>query len=273
MSVKTERVTVTPAIATELLAKNVGNRTLSSGFVFQLAEQMKDGKWKFTGDTVKVSDTDRLIDGQHRLSAVVLSGIPQDMLIASGLDENVFDVIDSGKLRSAGDVLSTVGIDNPRKVATVAKFAILYKRGKFSAFSGGKRGTREKGSLVTNQDVREFVLGNAEIEKVVDKAISMNSKFKNISFTVFGGMYFILNEVDPVKCEDFFEKLVTGANLSVDDPVYAIREKFIRISANPLLKVSVSDAVFYVAKAWCLFKENKQVKQIRRSKKEGFPQV
>jgi len=273
MSVQTVRVTVTPEKAMEFLKKNVGNRTLSTAFVLHLSEQMKNGEWKFTGDPIKFSKNDELIDGQHRLSSVVMSNTTQEFMITTGLDDDVFDVLDSGKIRTAGDVLSTIGVDNPRKVATVAKFAILYKRGKYTYFNGGSNTRASKGALVTNQQVRQFVEENPDIAKTVNKSIKLNSKFKNISFTVFGGMYYILNEVDPIRCKEFFDKLVTGLNLNVNDPVYAIREKFIRASANPLLKVSVNDAVFYIAKAWCYFKEDKQAKQIRRSKKEGFPQI
>ena len=134
MSVETQRLTVTPEIATEFLGRNVANRTLTTAFALHLSEQMKNGEWKFTGDPIKFSEKGELIDGQHRLTGVVMSNTSQDFMITTGLADDVFDVLDSGKVRSAGDVLSSVGIENPRKVATVSKFAILYKRGKYTYF-------------------------------------------------------------------------------------------------------------------------------------------
>lgn len=273
MKIETKAVTVTPDVALEYLKANTSNRTLNTAYVNVLADQMKKGRWKFTGESIKISENNVLLDGQHRLSAIVSSGIALDLLVTTGLSDDVFDALDSGKLRSAGDVLSTVGVENPKKVAAVAKFALLYNRGKYGSVTGGARSSRKSNYLVTNQDIREFVQNDPDIGDVVEKAMTLSSKFKHISFQIFGGMYYVLNKVDKQKCDQFFDKLVTGVNLMSDDPVYALREKFLRASANHMIKISPIDATFYIAKAWVLFKEDKRALQIRKSKTEKFPVV
>lgn len=126
----TEILTITPDLAKGILANNKGNRKLNDNHVNFLTGQMLAGKWLFTGDPIKISHEKRLLDGQHRLQAVVKSGKSQDFLIAKDLDDEIFNVLDTGKVRTAADVLSTQSIKNPNESAAIAKFVILYRAGK-----------------------------------------------------------------------------------------------------------------------------------------------
>src|ERR1044071_5653365 len=93
-------VEVTPEIAADLLTLNDENRPVKPSVVKQYVDDMRKGKWHFAGDSVKISKTGRLLDGQHRLMAIVQSGIPQTFNIQSGLENDSFQVMDIGKLRS-----------------------------------------------------------------------------------------------------------------------------------------------------------------------------
>lgn len=79
----TNWVKVTPEMADELLALNdEKNRRLSRHTVEKYAEDMSSGRWGRTNTNpigVMVDDNGRivsLLDGQHRLAAVVMSGVP-----------------------------------------------------------------------------------------------------------------------------------------------------------------------------------------------------
>ena len=101
MGLRIEEFNVTPELAAVYLEKNVSNRKLSRGQVLLISKQMQEGKWKKTGDTIKFSVTGRLLDGQHRLSAIVDSGVSQFLMVARGLDSNAFDVLDTIPLKTA----------------------------------------------------------------------------------------------------------------------------------------------------------------------------
>jgi len=108
--------TVTPEWAEETLKKNIGNRPLNVQHVDKLAKEMTNGRWKVNGDTICLNGS-RVIDGQHRLHAVVQSGITIETLVVEGLSSDVFDTKDVGKRRSAGDTLGVAGEKNACRLA------------------------------------------------------------------------------------------------------------------------------------------------------------
>jgi hypothetical protein len=62
-----------PSEASALLARNVSNRPLRPRYIESLARQMLDGYWQLVGDPIRVADNGRLLDGQHRLHAILAS--------------------------------------------------------------------------------------------------------------------------------------------------------------------------------------------------------
>ena len=64
---------VTPKIAKQWLSNNAHNRKINSERVAELCQKMQQGTWKEKGPAIEVTDTGRLLNGQHRLTAIVLS--------------------------------------------------------------------------------------------------------------------------------------------------------------------------------------------------------
>ena len=99
-------INVTPSMAETWLEKNNNNRKLSSSVIKNYAEKMKKGHWNLTHQSIAFDKDGNLVDGQHRLSAVIISGIPVVMTVAfypSKLDP--FSIaLDDGKKRNFSDL-------------------------------------------------------------------------------------------------------------------------------------------------------------------------
>ena len=68
---------ITPKIAEQYLAKNSNNYSrLYKATVDQYAYEMLNGEWIFNGEAIKFNKSGKLVDGQHRLSAIVKSDVP-----------------------------------------------------------------------------------------------------------------------------------------------------------------------------------------------------
>lgn len=111
--VSVEVKTITPAMASEMLNKNNGNRNISQAKVQYYARIMREGSWKLTHQGIAISTTGNIIDGQHRLVAIVQYGKPIDFIVTiveadDGLGEltAVGQPIDIGKIRSISDITS-----------------------------------------------------------------------------------------------------------------------------------------------------------------------
>jgi hypothetical protein len=71
---------------------------------------MINNKWKQdTGECIKISKTGRILDGQHRLKAVILSNCSIYFYVATNIDDSVFDVLDTGKARNSRRELCNSG--------------------------------------------------------------------------------------------------------------------------------------------------------------------
>ncbi len=106
---KCVREKITKRKAVEMLKRNEGNRPIRRSRVTKLAEAMRRGEWKFNGESIKVNCDGRIADGQHRLEAVVESGVTIDTLVVRGLPADCFDTMDQGASRTISDVLARNG--------------------------------------------------------------------------------------------------------------------------------------------------------------------
>ena len=96
-------LTVTPAHAEKWLKMNTDNRPMRAGHVRHLAKQMELGRWELSPEPIVFSPR-RLLDGQHRLTAVLMSGCTIQASVALVQNEEVFRVLDQGINRSLTDL-------------------------------------------------------------------------------------------------------------------------------------------------------------------------
>lgn len=99
--IKVSLVKVTPKMACDWLAKNKGNRKLRGSHVELLARAMRDGTFQTTHQGVAFNDKKILIDGQHRLTAIVKSNTTQTLMVSHGV---VSSNLDNGLGRTLSDL-------------------------------------------------------------------------------------------------------------------------------------------------------------------------
>lgn len=94
---------VSPEMAQEFLLHNAGNRSISQKTVALYAREMINGTWAESPEGICFNQRGELIDGQHRLLAVIQSKQPQRMLVITGCPDEATPHLDSGRKRSICD--------------------------------------------------------------------------------------------------------------------------------------------------------------------------
>lgn len=103
------KVFVTPEMAADWLAScNVDNRAIRETVVKRYVDMMNSGDWRPTHQGVAFSDR-RLIDGQHRLTAIVRANKPQWLVVFVEQPDEVFGVLDRGTNRALRDEVALSG--------------------------------------------------------------------------------------------------------------------------------------------------------------------
>lgn len=122
---KTESIHITPKQAEQWLSHNTSNRPARKFWVDALAYEMTNGTFVKSHQGIAFSESGKLIDGQHRLMAIVKSGCTVEMLVTTGLNDDAFLVFDNGVKRTVADL---TGLS--QGTAEVCKFFAGYLYGR-----------------------------------------------------------------------------------------------------------------------------------------------
>ncbi|MEM6734495.1 MAG: hypothetical protein AAF620_00355 [Bacteroidota bacterium] len=268
VNITTEWVDVTPEMAAELLkTNNEGNRKITKAASKFITEQMKEGAWKITGETIQISDQGRLIDGQHRLFGVIRSNTTQKFLIVKGVPDANQTVIDTGKSRTAGDVLYMHGIPNHTIAAAIIKKYLRLLRS-VTSYGGDKR------YIASNDKVLEVYNSRPRFYASITLAAQTWYKESNhlISPSEIGGIYTLMldkvaggrfdkivereESVEEIEAREargefneikrFFDKLFLGIGLDINTTVYVFRQQLNRIRINKLKYNSTDFFILFV---------------------------
>lgn len=80
---------ISPEDAQAYLDNNAKHRPIKEKKVAEYMAEMQDGRWRLNGKTICFDTTGRLLNGQHRLSAVVRSGVSLTTVVVRGLDPDL----------------------------------------------------------------------------------------------------------------------------------------------------------------------------------------
>jgi hypothetical protein len=95
---------VTPEMAKAYLEKNTDNRNKRGWWVSGLANQIKRGEWIPTHQGVGITKSGKLVDGQHRLEAIVEANIAVEIMVTTGVRDDAYKVLDNGIKRTMADL-------------------------------------------------------------------------------------------------------------------------------------------------------------------------
>lgn len=251
---KVELIDVTPDYAEALLANNGHNRKLTMNRSRALAAAMRSGAWQLNGETVIISESGKLLDGQHRLKAVTIYGQPVQMLVATGANDSAFSTIDTGKTRSAGDILSMWEIKNPTACAAAAKLVwqLLHRE------------------PLTTPAPPAYLLKVIErypaIAKWASRANGLGVRTIVPQGTLIAGLTYLEDIAQkPATAEDFYIGLTEGANLGDGSPILALRNRLINVRSSSG-RMDAIHAWPIVAKAISYFEASQKVSKLRYTK-------
>lgn len=128
--IKPEVINVSPEFAKKLLDTRP-NRSISKKKVDAWAYEMENGNWQLNGETIAIYEDGTLANGQHRLSAIIKTGLTLPMLVVFGVKQDV-NIYDVGRPRSTSDVLKFGGMDKKladKSLVALTKLHYEYQTG------------------------------------------------------------------------------------------------------------------------------------------------
>ncbi len=262
-------VKITPELAKDLLTLNTDNRPVKNPTISLYTNDMKTGKWEFTGDVINISLEGKLINGQHRLLSIVNSGTTQVFHIQTGLRPEAFNKMDIGKVRTGADTLAMQGYSNYSIVTTVVKYVSMYNANLLEDYI-----TLKTKSKFSNQDIADEAakLDRELLQESARMASRFYARYKFMDSTTVGPLYYIFAQIDSEAALNFFDLLSSGDGISSDKhpSIFLLRNKLIA-SASSGSKITLKHRYAIVIKAWNAYRKNKPMGTLKYNEQDEFP--
>lgn len=259
--IETKLIKITPDYARELLSRNKSNRKLSSKHVLNLSSSMSRGEWQLNGESIKIAECGTLLDGQHRLSAIVKNGSSVDMFVVFGLPIETFHTINVGaKARTASDVLSIAGEDNHAMLAAGARI--------FRVWELNKSDPDFKSSGISVSEIEGVIARNPELRIYASCKKRELKKMLGAGSLCFLG--YVFSCISKPMAESFFDGLSKGTGLESGSPVLMLRDRLMvnSVSSAKLTRGAVIALSFKAFNAHVL---GRKIGILRYSESEKFP--
>jgi len=255
---------VTPAQAQKWLEGNVDNRNLREPRVLQHAQVLQRGEWELTGDAIVFDEDGTLLNGQHRLSAVVITGIPARFIVLRGVPSKAQEVFDSGLPRQLGDQLQRRGVP----YYTYVSSALFWLHRMQYSEASGVAHYAEPQQRPTFRQLLALYDAN---KNLAEEAPKIGKHVNNLKVRAGAtlAIYHRLREIDDPNIDQevdiFFKSWLEGTDLRASDPIFRLREWCLEDAAKRHTRGRAPDYryVAYVLTAWNAWREGKPIRQLK----------
>jgi len=239
-----EVVTITPQVATMWLRANRHNRPIRRHHVAFLAGEITRGDWLVNGQAIIISPDEEVLDGQHRLLAIIESGMDIRSLVVYGIPRDAFRTIDTGAVRTGADALYLHFPDlthgTVKCLATAVQWCVRYEEDVFA--TGRKR-------KVSNTETIEYVQAHPSLIQCAETLQGYPHEARPLSLGTGTALYELFQRKMATLAQEFMMRLYTGEGISRDDPEWHLRHAFLR-DAQRSAKLPSAVKMKMVVKGW-----------------------
>lgn len=258
--VTSQMMWVTPELARKWLAENTrSQRNIRHAHLGAMVDDIKNGRFVFTGQPIIFDRDGKLVDGQHRLRAISISEMTIRFMILRNVSPDAFYAIDNTAKRTLADVLRADDHENVNPLACAARLLDRYRSGKFKGMGSWNYSCI---STVAGRDLVDHHPGLEMSVHLTAKAGKYSRAWGAVAFC-----HFILSEKNSKEANEFFYAFGTGEGLFGGNPILALRKKFEGGKDRP----SNEDIVFLIFKAWNLYRSGKAIQVLKIGDSESLP--
>jgi hypothetical protein len=251
------RETVTPEMAEAWLGRNRRNRNVRTSLVTRYARDMANGEWLYTGEAIKFSEEGNLIDGQHRLHAVIEADCPIEMEVIRDLPQATQDIMDTGLKRTHADMLALHGYSSTNNLAAAARLGLRVENGSLY----GNRFSP------TQAELRQWVEENPEITDSVEIGMRYGKR-SDARPAVTTYTHYVLTRLDKHDADRFWIGVGTKVGLEEGDPRLVLSQRLADLRRQNV-RVSDADALSLIYRAWNHWRDGNKMQFLRNQTDGG----
>lgn len=251
---------VTPEMATRWLERLGSNRKVVQHRVDSIASDIRSGRWILTGDPIRFDENGELIDGQHRLWAVLEAGLEIETYVVRGLPPEAKLVIDTGMKRTLSNYFQIKQERNAPLLAGIVNLSYLWEKGQWSDTS----------AYPTHAQAAEFLVAHPEIRDSVPIAEAAR-KATGLAPSPMGAAHAINAMVDAEAADAFWRHVSDGVGLEAGDPVLAYKRYATKVLATRDGRPTSRFQFLVAMKAMALWRAGKKVRVVNWRTGDALP--
>jgi hypothetical protein len=253
-----------PKLAEYVLTKlNLNNRPMKHAKIKKYADDLVEGLWGLTGDTIKFGADGLLKDGQNRLSACIRVGRPMATHVVFGIDPQLFARMDIGKNRNAADVFSIAGISYANHVSAAVRWLLILT----------SRDPSDRGAQFSNEELLGAYRDKFDANRL-DASIQSALEVRRACHHPVGplaALHYLFSQRDQQKADSFFEEWASGRAKRVRAPSRYLQRRLVEIAnaSNNRIHENVRNAL--IIKAWNAYLAGRTVSKADMQHAPGDP--
>lgn len=233
-------------------ANEVRNRTVTPDTVTKYARDMRNNDWLWTGEPIQIDHDGYIRNGQHRLLAIIESGVTLDLIVISDVDPKAQLVMDVGRPRGTGAQMQLLGVKSAHHITAMANLLLRWRAGRM--MNTFQASVIEVDRLIKTEDT-------------LVAALSMTHRVRNVirkaPQSVLGAAFVEAGHVDVDARDVFFDLLATGADLGARNPILVLRNR-IQGQVSRQVRFQRAGQLWQVIYAWNAWRQGREDVQMIR---------
>lgn len=258
MSIETNIVQWGPEDAAAALATQTRNRDISYTTCRRYANDMASGRWTFDASPIRFDSAGRLIDGQHRMTALASledANVTITFLVITGLAAESQMVMDQGRVRTTGQQLGMLGTKRANVVAAGVRLYLTLQLGVMF------RDNRIANETVTKALVEQWVSENGEAVTFLGDFVGRiikNDAPPSVSYCAA----LLFAEKNAQATVEFFGLLANGAG-DASHPI-TVLDKRLQRHRREGIKISNRDVLGLYIQSWNAWRSGRTLSRFPR---------
>lgn len=259
---------ITPDIARQYLTQNIANnRKKKDAKITAYARDIRSGGWVLTGEAIKFDEDGNLVDGQNRLSAVIVADTAAAFLVVRGISREAVALLDSGTSRSGADALTIAGVvghADAKDLAAAARLHRAYMMGDIVHAMSTLGGSAQ----LTKRELIDYLGRNPHLDfaarfgRGVYKSLPVPISSLAVAYDVFSRL-----NVDDTA--EFFNRIRDGISAGIGDPFLTLSRRVAADRAEGVRNISASTGLYYLFRTWNAFRASEPMNRLQVGTKQN----
>jgi hypothetical protein len=255
----TVTMTVTPAQAQDWLDKMPTQRRLRQNKVDQLIRLINEGRWQVLPHGIVIDKNGRLIDGQHRLTALVTTEKALPMRVTFNAEPSMFLQIDSSSTpKGIEDALKHEGVSSFTSMLLGTSIRMLFRIGRgLSPF--------QNIAMPSNEEAIEIFRANPRLVEAAEmcQSVKVAPSMSLLTFYVHEAL-----KINDERTGLFCSQLASGLHMKPGDPALLLRNTWIKDRLASVKRTTAEQAamIAYAINAMLAFRRLKDWRGVQHTR-------